>query len=219
MAVGSFEAEAKNAAVEAVERRWKADVAERRRIRRNQRIKNLLAIAFLVLVVIVGGKFASDYFGVEIPFVDQFDWRGFCRNITSGKASEGDVELRNEYAKVLHSFAESELLLWRMAPAAVKPKEAAKGTVYHALVADGKGVVVLFRMIASGDGSVSIVRLSPVAKAADVSFAEFKSHCAKGTYFIECKGQVYYCGKDGLDSGRLILWQALAKSGLDITNH
>ena len=150
MGTSNFEADSKNAAVEAVERRWRAANAERKRIARNRWLKNVLTLAFLILIAVVGGKFAADYFEIEIPVLAGLDWKGFCSTIINDSISAEEITLRDGYANALDLFRGGDLSMWREAPEKVRPKGAARGTVYLALVVNEKEACSLFRMTANG---------------------------------------------------------------------
>ena len=214
MAVESFESNAKREAVEAVERRWKRADAERRRIARRRKLSNFLASALLVLIAVIGGRFAADHFGVRIPFLSDFDWREIKFPGMHVTATADEIAFRDEFVRVFGLFKVSALSLWRDAPNEIKPKNAAKGVVYHALIVDDDNRASLFKMTANGEGMVTVERLSPLTKPATVSFAGFKELCADSPYFIACQGSVYFCGKGGVDVGRAALDRAFSAAGM-----
>lgn len=205
MAQSEFEKSAQRQAVEAVERRWQQQRDAERHQRRRKMFGNLLAIVVLMAGLVGLGSFAARQWGDKAPFLRHLDIRRWMSGSKAAKVpSAAEVGRRDEYARRLRSFRGKRCVLWREAPAAVKPKSAAAGRRYLALVND-RGDRRLYELVSDGCGSVSVSALSPLAEPVRLEPKEFGSCVAGRPFLLLCDDVVYAVGcKDKADMDELV---------------
>ena len=210
MACSDSEQNAKHAAVEAVERRWKQRHDAEKQALRRKRLNNCMAIFALLSGLCGIGYYAVQRYGDEIHNLVGFDIRDIAKLLLVGGLVSGkDGECRDTYVSLIESFRDKECALWRDAPSAVKPKSAQKGVKYLAIVGD-RGAVRLFDLSASGTGTFFGKELSPMWSPVEVDIAKFKEAVAHKTYFILCNEIVYVCGCKDLVQGKRLLRELLS---------
>jgi len=205
---GNFQREAQQAVVDSVEARWKRENDQKRRAKRLAMVRGFLAM--LVLVLIAAG--IGWYFFVGQPknlgdlttkaqeFAAQVKSEAASVDLSRVKimpSKKDDAARANEYAKLIAGFKRGELGLWKSASAAISPKTAAEGTVYHALIPRKTGGFDIYEMKKTGKTLVFHL-LSPFAAPIEVSNADFQKARSDGRFLILHAEKVYACGKLGL---------------------
>jgi len=223
LSVSEIEQGAKCAAVEAVEARWKRQDRQRRRAAFRKAVRGFSA-GLLLLAIAVGAGYwflggrddvvqaveavRTDFLTdgksdrvdaaplVPAPLLDAKPEKPFVEKAKEALAAQSDPAeaFRKRYGELLRAFRAKPAGPWRSAPASVRPKNAPKGTVYHALVQRRPAGYDIYEMTA-GDKETSYRLLSPIAKPAAVSTADFIAACKGMCYLIEVKGIVYVGGK------------------------
>lgn len=194
MAKSDFEKGAQQAAVEAVERRWRQKNDAERRRRRRKRVKNIMAGMILFAGLLGVGWFSVNYYEVDIPLLVPVDVRGVMSMVASGAGpSKAEVDRRSTYARLLSSFKGKEFALWRDAPASIKPRSATVGTRYLALCGtrDDKR---LYELVADGKGSMSVLSLSPISEPIEQGMRDFRNEVGDRPYLVLCGDIVYAVG-------------------------
>lgn len=194
MAKSDFEKNAQQAAVEAVEKRWRQKNAAERRQRFRKRLGNLFAIVILLAGLVGVGCFAVRYFELDIPIPTDFDTRDIVVGLGGGcETSKAEIDRRNEYVRLLASFKGKECIQWRDAPAAIKPKTAVAGVRYLVLCEE-RGDKRLYELVSDGRGSMVVVALSPLTEPIRLEMKDFKEAVNGKPYFILCNDVLYVVG-------------------------
>ena len=201
MSEGQFESDARNAAVVAVENRVARRFSDEKRQKRISRIRRWISILVLTAILLAIVKVASEKYDIEIPLLTSVDFnlssKWFSAVFPSVQpASREEVDRRNAYVGILHSLRDARLASWRDAPNEVKPKNASRAAVYHAILPNRGHCATIYELLADGNGGFTMHMLSPVAKSVAITAAEFKAACAAAkVFFILYGGKAYVCGK------------------------
>lgn len=175
-----FVTQAKRSAVAAVEQRVAREEAQRRRIERAKKTKGCLSWLFLLCVAVgVGVYFICRQYGVDWMRLDEHVNKMICAY---------------RYDKIESVFRSGPVLDWKDAPAEIRPTSVTSKTVYHALVPDGSGRMLLELTAEPGQGqNMRIRRISVLAEPVDVPIAEFNRSVARTPFLIYVGGNVYFC--------------------------
>ena len=194
MAKSDFEKSAQQAAVEAVENRWRRKNDAERRQRLRKRFANLFAIVVLLAGLTGAGLFAVRYFEIDIPIPTDIGVRDFVDGLGGGReASKQEVDRRSEYVRLLDSFKGRECLQWRDAPESIKPKTAIAGVRYLVLCEE-RGDKRLYELVSDGRGSMTVKVLSPLTEPIGIEMKDFKVAVSGKPYFILCNDVLYVVG-------------------------
>lgn len=198
----NFEQNSRRAAVEAVERRWREKNAAIRKSGRRRAFGRMLAVGACLLgggaaLVVILPRLGYGG-GVSLP--SWRTWMSAEQSINEDERSHIDVFSAN-----LHRFKVGKLELWRMAPRAVKPKNAAVGTVYHVLAEKKDGTCGLYRMTAKGDGVFAVAELTPFGKPIPMKLSDCNKTRKGALQLIEHEGTVYVCGAKDVAVGQALL--------------
>lgn len=231
MRVSEIEREAKRAAVDAVEGRWKRAEAFRRRAAMRKFLRNVFAV--LMLLAIAGGgvvwyqnrEDASEIVGrvrsavlseeapsaaepsriVPAPLLDGAREKTLVEKAVETVVAKPDpaAEFRERYMRLVSVFTKSAVGPWNQVPAEMRPKNVPSGTVYHALVPRHPAGYDIYAMTTGAKG-MTYDLLSPIADAVRVSSADFKAARANAAYLIEKDGRVYWGGKATAESAKAL---------------
>lgn len=204
--ISDFEKSAQRAAVDAVEQRWQRTQASSRNAARVSKIKSILSTLVLLAVVGVGGYFALQYFGIEIPKPRQLE--GSIKIVTSlipKGMSDENARSVDAFVNTLHRITDNPMKPWKSAPAEVKPKGARAGLKYTVLIEKKGGSCGLFEMVADGKGGMTVKEIPPAGNPVPATMGDFKKAKVGNVYLIECEGTVYVCGSDDVKTGRALV--------------
>ena len=182
-----MEAQARQAAIDAVEGRWRHDQDVARRARRRKVAGNIVSITvLLVILVAILLYFKAQRDGGKL----RFGMEGSKVALSVVKEAQCHVE----YKRVSNMFDVEETVPWKKAPASVRPRKAPVGTKYYARIARSSKAddFDLYEMTKTEKG-VSVVRLSPTREPIRVGDAEFRKARARAPYLVACDGTVYAC--------------------------
>ncbi len=187
-----YEKSAKSAAVAATEGQLQQRAAVARRT----------AKATVFGKVVVFGVVATAILGTIVWWVtksDLFDDGGSLRWVAEmvgiEKLQQGSPEFTQlaRVKEIMDGFRRGQVMSWREADEAIKPKLAPAGTEYFALVPDKVQGYNIFEIHAVGNGKVEAWLVSPFADNIPVKMADFKQSCGPMGYFIMHNGIVYTC--------------------------
>ena len=175
-----FVSRSKQSAVAAVEARFAREEAQRRKVERRSRAKGCLAWLFLLLAATAAGLyFAARHYGI----------------------GAGEVTMRvheaitsRQYARIEERFRTAPLAYWKEAPEAILPNKVATNTIYHALLPNGGGRLLL-ELTAVPGGEMKIQVMSPLADPVAMPIEEFTRLAARAPYLIAYCGNVYFCSR------------------------
>lgn len=202
MAISEFEKSAQQAAVEAVERRWKHDNDLKRRLRWRARIGSFLSIVVLLAGLVGMGVFAERFFGFHIPYLS--DWEPWQRltatandvALHTGQSEPAETpEVTLSYDAALANFHVKTCTSWTAVSEKMGPKTAPAGTRYLFLCGHGPGDARLYQMTAKGGGQVDVVQLVPSKGARPLELSAFRAALKGRAAYIFCGGKVYFLGK------------------------
>ena len=193
--VGEYEADARRAAVEAVERRWARQNEQERKIASRSRLGNLLFILIAIAALYIALIFLAPHFGYMVP---DLGIRGLLNISATASKDKANLALALQYHKIAESFKTGKPALWKDAPPAIRPKTARAGTVLHALIFGSAKSYDLYEIVATGDGKYTVSILSPFAKTSQIKMSEFLQARSGKLWFIANGGFVYACGKTTL---------------------
>lgn len=187
-----FEQSAKQAAVEAVERRWAAKHATPKRKRRV-----ILAVVGLFAVAMAVGVLKMQQEGMRFSTIRD----SLVRTFTGlSKAERARIDL---FTAELQSFRTDDIRPWKSAPKDIRPKHASSGLPYRMLIETESGHCGLYEMVANGKGQLSIREFNPLRPPVKVTMADLNRTRRNGSvYLIAVNGKVYICGSDNPEEGR-----------------
>ena len=187
-----FEQSAKQAAVEAVERRWAAKHATPKRKRRV-----ILAVVGLFAVAMAVGVLKMQQGGMRFSTIRDLLVRTFTG---LSKAERARIDL---FTAELQSFGTDDIRPWKSAPKDIRPKHASSGLTYRMLIESKSGHCGLYEMVANEKGQLSIREFNPMTPPVKVTMADFNRTRRNGSvYLIAVNGKVYVCGSDNPEEGR-----------------
>lgn len=137
----------------------------------------------------LASQYQADSIGVLMEVMKEW------RDMLGRQISERDAAQLTAYFQAMETFGADQVARWRDAPESLKPKSAASGTEYHALVLTGEGSFDLYRVKALGGGNLEVQLLSPIVAPVAVPADAFRAACKGRKYFIAHSGTVYLCGK------------------------
>ena len=190
---GGLEAEARQAAIDAVEGRWRHEQDVMRKAHHRKVMGNIVSIVVLLAILAAillyfkaqrdGGKL---HFGTEGSKV--------------AIAVVKEAQCRVEYKRVASLFDVEKTVPWKKAPASVKPKNVPAGAKYYARIIRSakKDDFDIYEMTKTEKG-MSVVRLSPTGSPIRVGDAEFRRARARASYLVAYDGTVYVC--DAMSGG------------------
>ena len=227
--VSETERESKRTAVNAVEGRWKRAEKFRRRMAFRKFLNNVIAVVLLGAIAfgavywyqnrenvgaVVGEVREMIHPGekpaeggpsrvVPAPLLDDVRHKPLVEKVVETVVTKPDpaAAFRERYVRLLSAFSEKPLSAWKQTPAAMRPKNAPPGTVYHALVPRRPVGYDIYAMTV-GTKEMTYDLLSPIEDAIRVKASDFKAACANATYLIEKDGQVYWAGKASAESAK-----------------
>ncbi len=192
-----FEQTAKQAAVEAVERRWTAKQTAAKIAAKKRRVKWVIALVGVLIVALVVGGIKLQQAGLSFTALADSLTRPFI-GLTNKECARIDLFLSE-----LQSFATDDIRPWKSAPKDVQPKRASNGLTYRMLIETRSGHCGLYEMVANGKGKLSIRELNPLSPPVKVTMADFNRARRNGSvYLIAVKGKTYVCGSDNPEDGR-----------------
>ena len=202
MAISEFEKSAQQAAVEAVERRWKHDNDLKRRLRWRSRIGNFLSIVVLLAGLAGMGVFAERFFGFHIPYLSDWEpWQHLTAtaNDVAQRVGKSEPAVTPEvvlsYDAALANFQLKTCTSWAAVSEKMGPKTAPAGTQYLFLCGHAPGDVRLYQMTAKGGGQVDVVQLVQTKGPWPLKLPEFRAALKGRTAYVSCGGNVYFLGK------------------------
>lgn len=200
-----FELGAKQAAVEAVERRYEMKAATERRARFRARLSACLSILILLAVLAGIACFVARYLNLDVPrFSDFSAW--FSPGSALSESAKEELGRRDAYVRALMAFETGgELKMLRDAPADVKPKTARPGTRVLVLCGRDEGGTCLFEMEKMDAGTQVFRQLSPFSAPQKRKAARFQEAVAGRPYFLLHENVVYVCGAKDVEAGRAVL--------------
>ena len=173
-----FVSRTKQSAVAAVEARFAREESQRRKVERRARAKGCLAwLILLAIVSAAGAYFACRHYGISFSEVTMRVHEAFQTR---------------RYERLDEMFRVSPLAYWKEAPDDLRPNKVATNTIYHAMMSDGVGRMIL-EMQASPDAELKIRRLSPIAAPVEMPLSDFNRLVAKAPYLVAVGGKVYFC--------------------------
>lgn len=201
MAKSDFEKCARQAAVEAVERRWERQKAAERNLRRRKIFNNLLTAVVLLLGVVGIAVFTARHYGIDVSHVTDFDFQKlFAGWVGKVDVSQAEVNRRDEYTRLLESFRGRECILWQNAPKEIKPKAAAAGVRYLVLC-EGR----LYEWVADGRGSASVMALSPLTESVGMEIKDFNAEVGGKPFLLLCNDVLYAVGCKDEEAARKLV--------------
>ena len=185
---GGLEAQARQAAIDAVEGRWRhaqnvAHAAHRRRV-----VGNIVSVAvLLVILVAILLYFKAQRDGGKLRF-------GMEEKSKAVVTVVKEVQYHVEYKRVAGLFDVEKTVPWKKAPASVNPKNVPAGTKYYArIIRSAKEDDFDIYEMTKTEKGMSIVRLSPTRSPIRVGEAEFRKARARASYLVAYDGTVYVC--------------------------
>ena len=190
---GGMEARARQAAIDAVEGRWRHDQGVARRAHRRKVTGNIVSV--VVLLVILSA--------ILLYFKAQRDSGKLRFGAAESKAVVTvvkEAQYHVEYKRAASLFDVEKTVPWKKAPASVKPKNAPVGAKYYARVIRSakEGDFDIYEMTKTEKG-LSVVRRSPTRSPIRVGDAEFRKARARASYLVAYDGTVYVC--DAMSDG------------------
>ena len=173
-----FVTRAKQSAVAAVEARFAREEKQRRTVERRARAKGCLAWLILLAIAAAAGLYLA------------------CRHYGIGV---GEVNMRvhemissRRYERIEEMFRTAPLSYWKEAPDAIRPGMVAESTMYHALLPNAEGRILL-ELTALPGGEMTVRRLSALLDPVELPVQEFTRLTARTPYLIAVGGNVYFC--------------------------
>ena len=191
---GGLEAQARQAAINAVEGRWQHDQDVARKAHRRKVTGNIVsAVVLLVILAAILFYFKSQRDGGKLHF-------GMEEKSKAVVTVVKEVQCQVEYKRVASMFDVEKTVPWRKAPASVKPKSVPVGTKYYArIVRSAKDDDFDFYEMTKTEKGMTVVRLSPTRSPIRVGEAEFRKARARASYLVAYDGTVYVC--DAMSGG------------------
>ena len=185
---GGMEAQARQAAIDAVEGRWRHDQNVARAAHRRRVMGNIVSVAvLLVILVAILLYFKAQRDGGKLRFGMEEESKAVVNVVK-------EVQYHVEYKRVAGLFDVEKTVPWKKAPASVKPKNVPVGTKYYARIirSPKENDFDIYEMTKTEKG-MSIVRLSPTRSPIRVGEAEFRKARARTSYLVAYDGTVYVC--------------------------
>ena len=184
---GGLEAQARQAAIDAVEGRWRHDQEIARQAHRRKGTGNIVSVVVLLAILAA----------ILLYFKAQRDGGKLRFGMEESKAVVSvvkEAQYHVEYKRVAGLFDVEKTVPWKKAPASVKPKNVPAGTKYYARIIRSakEGDFDIYEMTKTEKG-MSIVRLSPTRSPIRVGEAEFRKARARASYLVAYDGTVYVC--------------------------
>lgn len=192
-----FEKTAKQAAVEAGERRWDARHAVERRAQQARKRKVTLAAAGLLAVALAAGAIAMLQTGLPLADLPRSLVRPLIGLTNAERARIDSFTLK------LQAFGTDDIRPWKSASQEIRPKRAPSGLTYRMLVETKDGHCGLYELVSDGKGQLSVCALDPIGRPLKISLADFnRARRDGGVYLTAVGGHVYVCGSDDPEEGR-----------------
>ena len=191
---GGMEAQARQAAIDAVEGRWRHGQDVARRAHRRKVTGNVVSVVVLLAILAtILLYFKAQHDGGKLRF-------GMEEESKAVVAVVKEAQYHVEYKRVAGLFDVEKTVSWKKAPASVKPKNVPPGTKYYARIVRSakEGDFDIYEMTKTEKG-MSVVRLSPTRSPVRVGEAEFRKARARASYLVACNGTVYVC--DAMSGG------------------
>ena len=173
-----FVTRAKQSAVAAVEARFAREERQRRKVERRARAKGCFAWLILLAIAAAAGLYmAGRHYGIGVGEVNM-------------RVHEAIASRR--YERIEETFRTAPIAYWKEAPESMHPGKVAESTVYHAMLPDAEGRLLL-ELTALPGGEMKVRRLSALLDPVELPAQEFKRLTARTPYLIAVGGNVYFC--------------------------
>ena len=191
---GGMEAQARQAAIDAVEGRWRHDQDVARKAHRRKVTGNIVsAVVLLVILVAIVLYFKAQRDGGKLRF-------GMEEKSKAVVTVVKEAQYRVEYKRAASLFDVEKTVPWKKAPASVKPKNVPAGTKYYArIIRSAKADDFDLYEMTKTEKGMSVARLSPTGSPVRVGEAEFRKARARASYLVAYDGTVYVC--DAMSGG------------------